>query len=283
VSVYTTTPGASGFIKLLQSTLIAPLGQVSIAAQVSATIQTLAGRVEIPVIMEDADAGWYVEGAEIASDDPTFVTIPVTPTKLAGITAVSNETITSGIGNVASMALDSLVRDISAKLDAAYFGNLAAPAPRGLASLTSVNELTTDLATLDVFEKARIEASKSGEVITAFATDPETLLALATAKESTGSNRPLLQPSPVSQSIATSGDSVSLVVSGIPVFGSPAITPGTIWGIPRRTSVLVISGDPELATSADAGFRNDLTYVRATLRAGFAFTRPGAIQKITVN
>ncbi len=78
------------------------------------------------------------------------------------------------------------------------------------------------------------------------------------------------------------GDSVSLIISGVPVYASPAVAAGTIWGIPRRTSVLVLSGDPELATSADAGFRNDLTYVRATLRSGFAFVRPGAIQKITV-
>lgn len=283
MSVYTTTTGASGFIQLLQSSLITPLGQASIAARVSSTLQTHAGRVDIPIIVEDADAGWYQEGAEIASDDPTFQTIPVTPSKLAGITAVSNETIASGIGNVASMALDSLVRDIAAKLDAAYFGNLASPAPKGLASLTTANALSTDLSSLDVFEAARIEASKLGEVITAFATDPETLLALATAKESTGSNRALLQPSPVSQSVTVSGDAVSLVVSGIPVYASPAIAAGTIWGIPRRTSVLVLSGDPDLATSADAGFRNDLTYVRATLRAGFAFTRPGAIQKITVS
>jgi HK97 family phage major capsid protein len=280
--ILTTTSGASGFIQLLQTSLIAPLGQASIAARISTTIETNAGRIDVPIIVEDADAGWYAEGAEIAADEPVFQTIPVTPSKLAGITAVSNETIASGIGNVASMALDSLVRDIAHKLDAAYFGDLTAPAPAGLEALATVHDLTSSLSSFDVFEQARIEASKIGETITAFATDPDTLLALATAKESASSNRPLLQPAPAQSSTTLSGDSVSLLVSGVPVYASAAVTPGTIWGIPRRTSVIVLSGDPELATSADAGFRNDLTYVRATLRAGFAFTRPSAIQKITV-
>jgi HK97 family phage major capsid protein len=282
MSIFTTSAGTAGLISLLQTDLIRPLDQASIAAQMSTAISSKTQRVEVPVIIEDADAGWYAEGAEIATDDPVFQTISVVPSKLAGITAVSNETIASANGNAASMALDSLVRDIASKLDAAYFGNLASPAPRGLGGLVGVHELETDLSDLDVFEQARIEAARLGENITAFATDPDTLLALATAKESTTSKRALLQPAPADGTARIAGHAVSLVISGVPVYASPAIAPGIIWGVPKRTSVLVISGDPELATSADAGFRNDLTYVRATLRAGFAFTRPGAIQKIVV-
>ncbi len=282
MSVFTTTSGTAGLIQLLQTELIRPLAQASIAARVSTPIQSATQRVEVPIIVEDAQSGWVSEGAEIGADDPVFQTISVVPSKLAGITALSNETIASSNRNAATMALDSLVRDIATKLDVAYFGNLSAPAPKGLGGLVGFNALASDLSTLDVFEEARIEAAKLGEVITAFVTDPDTLLALATAKESTTSNRALLQPAPTSETAHITGDLVSLVVSGIPVYASPAVSAGTIWGIPKRASVLVLSGDPELATSADAGFRNDLTLVRATLRAGFAFTRPAAFQKITV-
>jgi HK97 family phage major capsid protein len=282
MSVLTSTSGSSGLIQLLQTELIRPLDQASIAGRVSTTVRSLTQRVEIPVITEDADAGWYAEGAEITADDPAFTTISVVPRKLAGITAISNETIASANANAATMVLNSLVRDISQKLDAAYFGNLSSPAPAGLGALVGVTALGTDLVTLDVFDEARIEAVKLGESISAFVTDPATLLTLATAKESTTSRRPLLQPV-VADGALRETDSVSVVVSGVPVYASPAVAAGTIWGIPKRTSVLVLSGDPELATSADAGFKSDMTYVRATLRVGFAFPRPASIVKITVN
>jgi HK97 family phage major capsid protein len=281
MSVFTTTSGATGLLALFQSELVRPFDQASIAARVSTTLRTDSARIEVPVITEDADAGWYAEGAEIATDDPAFNTITVVPRKLAGLTAISNETIMSANRNAVSMGLDSLVRDIATKLDAAYFGNLAAPAPAGLGALVGVTALTTDLTTLDVFDEARIEATKLGESIGSFVTDPDTLLSLATAKESTTSRRPLLQPA-VSESAVRERDAVTLTVSGVPVYASPAVEPGIIWGIPKRTSILVVSGEPDVASSSDAGFKNDLTYVRATLRVGFAFTRPAAIAKVTV-
>jgi HK97 family phage major capsid protein len=281
MSVLTSTSGASGLIQLIQTEVIQPLERGSIAGRVSTTFRSQSSRVEVPVIASDPAVGWIAEGAEITSVDPTFTTISVIPKKLAGVTAITNEMIASGSRDAVTLVMDSLVRDFSHKLDAAYFGSVSG-APTGLASLSGVTALTTDLVTLDVFDEARIEAAKLNESVGAFVTDPDTLLALATAKESTTSRRPLLQPVAAEGALRET-DAVSVVVSGVPVYASSAVAAGVIWGVPKRTSVLIVSGDPELAISADAGFKSDVTWVRATLRVGFAFPKPSSIVRITVD
>lgn len=282
VSIFTNTSGATGLVQLEQMGFVAPLETFSVAARVSTELHTAAGRAEIPVITEDADVDWINEGAEITDSTPGFETITVIPSKVAGLTAVSNEMVASSTNGAAQMALESLYRQIASKLDGAYFGKLAAPAPQGLGYLTTANELTTDLANLDVFEQARLVAAAKAESLTSFVCSPDDMLTLSTLKESTTSNRALVQPVAHVAATDATAEGISLSVAGVPVYASPAVPQGTIWGIPKRVSILVKDGEPSLEMSKDAAFTRDSTVVRATQRVGFGFPRPAALQKITV-
>ena len=79
------------------------------------------------------------EGDEITPSDATIPEVNVVPSKLAGLSIISSELANDTSPEAATAAGDGLARDISRKLDAAFFGTMSAPAQSGLGALSGVS------------------------------------------------------------------------------------------------------------------------------------------------
>ncbi len=260
-----------------------PVQRASVAVQVSTLIQSTATKTRIPLVTADPSAGWVAEGDEIGASDPTIDDIEVTPAKLAGLTIITNELAADSSPAAQSIVGDGLARDIATKLDAAFFGtNLIDDdpetrdpvKPRGLEDLIGVNAVTAPSAwtDLDPFEEAKVDAEGLGLTLGAFVAHPSDVLLLAQLKESSTSKRGLLTPSAVA--------ATERQIAGVRLIASSAVKVGTVWGIPQIRSVIVQRTNVDLAVDRSAYFTSDRTAVRATMRIGWAFPQPAAIQKI---
>ena len=132
-----------------------------------------------------------------------------------------------------------------------------------------------DWANLDPFAAALANAEGFGLAVDSFVANPADALILATLKESASSQRALLTPDPTQPS--------KRLIQGVPLFVSSAVTPGTVWGIPRVRAILVRRNDVDLAVDRSAYFTSDRTAIRATMRVSFAFPHAAAIQKISLD
>jgi len=99
--------------------------------------------------------------------------------------------------------------------------------------------------------------------VDSFVANPADVLLLAKLKEATGSNRPLLGSDP--------SNPTKRILQGVRLYASPAVTEGTIWGIPQVRSLLVRRKNVDLQVDRSAYFTSDRTAIRATVRVGFAF------------
>ena len=258
----------------------APLLAVSVAAQVSTVVTTGTRAFRIPRVSADPSAAWVNEGQEINPSDATLDEITVTPSKLAGLTIITRELADDSSPEAAQIVGDGLARDCARKLDAAYFGNLAAPAPKGLGSLTGAGGATvvsagatgSPWANLDPFSAAIFEASNRNAVLGSWVANPADALGLATVKQASGSNQALLQPDPTAPS--------RNLIAGLPLLVSTAVPVGTVYGIASAISLLVVRDDVSIDRDDSAFFTSDRVAIRARMRVGFAFPQPQAVVKI---
>lgn len=272
----TTSGGASILIpEEVGALVIRPLMETSVAAQVSTVVPTNSHDFRVPIVSADPTAAWTAEGAEITASDPTITEVLVTPRKLAGLTVISNELAADSSPAALQVVGDGLVRDLKRKLDAAYFGNTTTNGPSGLLSLSSTAIDAGDAWTnLDWAEAAKSAAETVHTTLTAFVASPATALALAELKEQTGSNKALLGSDPTQPT--------SRVIAGLPLYTSPAIADGIVWGIPQAHSIFVVRQDATVVTDTSVYFTSDRVAVRATLRIGFGFTYPAAVVKVAI-
>lgn len=277
MATYTTTATVAGILPDAYGKLIVTAVQsASVASQVAATVPTNSTVFHVPILAADAAAAWVVEGAEINPTDATFAEAVVTPAKLAGLSIISRELAEDSSPAAAQLVGQSIARDLARKLDLAFFGNLPTPAPAGLEAVPGVTAVTAGTAytTLDPFAEAISLAEQEGATLGGFVANPADALTLATLKEQTGSNKPLLGPDPSAPTRRT--------LLGVGLYSSPAVTPGTVWALPRDRVLIVLRTDAKVETSTDAYFSSDRVGVKATLRAGFAYPHPAAIVKIAV-
>ena len=273
MSLTTTTGAAVLTPEEVGALVICPLMEQSIAAQVSTVVQTSSHNFRVPVVSADPTAAWTAEGAEITVSDPTLTEVVVTPKKLAGLTVITNELAADSSPAALQVVGDGLVRDLKRKLDAAYFANTTTNGPSGLGSLTTATVDAGDTWTnLDAFEEAKSAAETLYTTLTAFVANPATALALAEIKELADSNKALLGADPTMPT--------NRVISGVPLYVSPAVADDVVWGIPMPHSIFVIRQDATVVTDTSAFFTSDRVAVRATLRVGFGFTYPAAVVKI---
>ncbi|UED87797.1 phage major capsid protein [Streptomyces profundus] len=109
---------------------------------------------------------------------------------------------------------------------------------------------------------------------TSFTARPNAPLAPAQLKEPSEDNRPLLGSDPTTPT--------RRAIAGVPLFVSPAVTPGTVWGIPRDRVFVVLRRDVRVDISADGYFSSDQVAVRGTMRVGFGFPPPAAVTRVTL-
>ncbi len=253
--------------------LITPAIELSVAAQVSTVVTTGAPTYRVPLVQTDPTAAWVAEGQEINPSDMQFDEVIVTPSKLAGLTIITRELAEDSTPEAAQAVGDGLARDIARKMDAAFFGNLSAPAPAGLGSLTpSTVDTGATIGNTDPFAEALSLAENVSAVTTAFVTDPATALALAKVKKASGSNEPLLGNDPTAPTSRT--------ILGVPLYVSAAVTAGTVWALPRDRVYLVLRDDTRIEVDHSVYFTSDRVAVKATLRCGFAYPHPAAIVRL---
>ncbi|QKW05576.1 phage major capsid protein [Streptomyces sp. NA04227] len=275
--MFTTAPGAEGITPdQYAALLIQPVQGESVAFQVATQITTEATRTHLPIVQEDTGAAWTREGDEIPVEDATLGEEIVTPAKVAGLTVVSSELAEDSNPQAQQIVGDGLARSIARQVDAAFFGRLPDPAPRGLEAVQGVTTVTAGKkwANLDPFLEAIAQAETVGATLTSFTAHPTDALALATLKEQTGSNRPLLGSDPTAPT--------RRVIAGVPLHVSSAVTPGTVWGLPKDRVFVVLRRDVKVDVSAEPFFTSDQVAVRGTCRIGFGHPHPAAITRVTL-
>lgn len=280
MALFTTTNDMTGILPDAIETLITtPVMQQSVAAQVARTITTQSTRTHIPLVTGDPTAAWVAEGDEIGASDPTLDDIVVTPAKVAGLTVITNELAADTSPEAADIVGKGLSRDIARKIDAAFFGtNDGGPVqPEGLEDLAGVTDVDAGAAwaDMDAFAEALANADALGLQLNSFVANPADALALAKLKDQTGSNRPLLGTDPT---VAT-----KRTVLGVRLLVSPAVTEGTVWGIPTERVMLVKRQEVTLDVDTSAYFTSHRTAIRAVMRVGFAFPHAEAIQKLSLS
>lgn len=259
--------------------VVRPVTAESVAIQAATLVQTgETSSFRVPIVAADPTAAWTAENAPITATDPTFTEVVTPYFKLAGLTVISNELANDSDPAALEVVGRGLARDIARKLDAAFFGTKGASTitPAGLGDLTGINEVAGPTAWTDVdpFLETIYDAEGVGASVGAFVANPADALALAQLKESTGSNRPLLQPDATQPT--------RRLLAGVPLLTSPGVAAGTVWGIPADRALIALRQDVALEVSTDAYFGSDQTAIRAILRVGFAFPHAAAIQKITL-
>ncbi|MFC3299791.1 phage major capsid protein [Arthrobacter agilis] len=261
---------AGGILPPEYSELITkPITEQALAFQLAlaTAVTTGASTLNIPIVEEDAGASWVAEGAEISPDDPVLGELPITPAKVAGLTIISRELARDSSPDAQRIVGDGLARSIIAQVNAAWLGNLASPAPKGLASLTDTATVAGDLTNLDAFAEAVAAAEGEGANITGWVLSPVDALAVAVLKTATGSNQALTND--------------PRVLQGRPVFVDAKVPTGTAWGLDSSTAITVLREDVEIAVSEDAFFSSDRVAIRATARIGFGFPRSSTVVKLS--
>lgn len=253
--------------------LVQPVEQESLAMQVATVVTTESSVYRIPLVTADPQAAWVAEGDEIAPSDAVLSEEDVRPAKVAGLTIITRELAEDSSPEAAQTVGAGLARDIARKVDAAFFGNLASPAPAGLGSLavSAGNVQAVDAGTafdsLDAFAEAQSLAEQVGAALTSFVANPADALALSTLKVGTGSNQTLLGG--------------QRVINGVALRTSPYVPAGTIWGIPEDRAVVVIREDATVETDRSVFFTSDRVAVKAVMRVGFGFPHLAGLVKIT--
>ncbi len=277
MSLYTSNSGARGLLPDDTGPLVVqPFIAASVAAQVSRTVTTNANRYRIPLVVADPTAAFVAEGAEIPVSDPTLQELAVTPSKVAGLTIISREMADDSSPAAARVVGEGLSRDIARRVDEAYFGALAAPAPSGLGALSGVQTYVNASAygNLDFAAEAISKAETVGGTVTAFVTNPATALALAKVKAATGSNAPLLG--------ADATNATSRQVLGVPLFVSPAVAANTLWAIDSSRCWLVVREDATVEADRSVFFTSDRVAVKAVMRVGFGFVHAASVVKVSI-
>lgn len=277
----TTDANKSFLPEEVHSLIVQPVSRAAVALQVAeiARASDRANGFRVPIVTADPSAAWTAEGAEIATSDATLAETESRFFKLAGLTIVSRELAEDSSPAATTLVGQGLARDIARKLDAAFFGTKGASTvqPAGLADLAGVNEVDagTAWADADPFIAAVFAAESVGATLTAFVAHPDDALGLAQLRKAAGSNEPLLGTS------AT--EATRRVIAGVPVYTTPAVTEGTVWGLPRDRAIIALREDVRLDVDHSAYFGSDRVGIRATLRAAFAFPHAAAVQKITLS
>jgi HK97 family phage major capsid protein len=251
---------------------------ICLRPSVSTVIGTDSVKFHLPVVNADAGAAWLTEGQTITPTDPTISELVITPAKVGGLTVVSSELANDSSPAAAQLVGMGLARSIAQKLDAAFFGNLTAPAPAGLGSLanSAVSRVIAGVAptTLDAFAQAISLVAQDGAEITSWCANPVDALLIQTLKLGTGYAGYLLGGG------AENGTAAQIL--GLPLLVSAQIPQGVIWGLAAARNTVIMRNLVEVAVSADAYFNSDQIAVRATMRVGIGFPTPKAVAKIAL-
>jgi HK97 family phage major capsid protein len=252
---------------------------LSVAGQVMTTIPITTNSYRVPLVTADVQASWTAQSAEITASDATLDELDITPSKLAALSVISNELANDSTPEAAQSVGDSIVRDLSRKVDQAMFTATTTNGPGGLpgvSGVTTVSGPATAYSSVDPFSDAVYTSAQHNGTITAWVTNPATAMALAKVKAYTAgaSNMPLLGSDPTMPGRQQ--------ILGIPLLTSPYVTTtaNVVWGIPQAFSYFVLRQDAQVESDRSVYFTSDRVAVRAILRVGFGWPNPASVVKI---
>lgn len=253
---------------------------VAITAVGNVVAPTGTGAYRVPVVNADPSAAWTAEGSEIAVSDIDLDETADQFHKLAGLSVISRELADDSDPGVAEQIGQGLARDIATRLDESFFGSRGSSTlqPQGLEDLdgVTVHSAGSAWSNSDAFTSAQYGAEAVGAHLAAFIAHPADALALAQVKQADGSNLPLLS--------ASATEATQRVIGGVPLLTSPAVTEGTVWGLPADGRiVIVVREDIRVERDGSAYFSSDRIGIRATMRSTVLYPHAAAIQKIELN
>ncbi|QCV88204.1 phage major capsid protein [Acidipropionibacterium jensenii] len=281
MAMHTTSGNRSWLPEQAGQLVVQPVTQASVAIQAAGSVVTdsQVNGYRVPVWKADPTAAFVAEGEEIPVTDGQLAEAADTFHKLAGLTIISREMAADSNPDVAEQIGLGLARDIARKLDAAIFGGRGADtlAPEGLADLTGTTTIDAGTAwtNTDPFSDALYSAEQVGAQLSAFVANPADARLLAKLKTQTGSQLPLLGSDPTMPTRRQ--------IVGVPMLTSPAVTAGTVWGIPAGRIVIAIRSDVELLRDESVFFTSDRVAIKATMRVTSLFPHEAAIQKISLS
>lgn len=241
----------------------------SVALQASTVVQTDKVSITFPIWEADPAVNWLTELGTITATDGSTNGVTVTPSKVGGITRLSNELAEDSSPAVADLAVRGLVNQIAHAVDTAFTANTTSNAPKGLLSIASTAVDTgASITNTDPFVEAVFAAKAVGAKLTHWLMSPSTAEVLAKIKKASGSNESLI-------AFDARGE---LTVLGLPVLTLPSTDSNTLfWGIPSDRIVTVLRKDAEVTRSKDSGFYSDALDVRAITRVGVGFLHEAAV------
>ncbi len=257
--------------------LVQPALGLSVAAQVARVVPMTGSSLRLPLLTDPGPTGWVAEGAEIPVGDAVFAEVDVIPGKIAGLRVISRELADDSSPAAAETIGAAMAAKVADDLDSAYFGNLAAPAPKGLAGLVGVTQVPAgaSFTDLDPFATAVSRVARVGGTVGAWVAHPDDELTLALIKGATGSKVPLLA--------ADATEGARRIIEGRVLLVSAAVTPGIVWGIPLGRTVIGLRDDATVDVDRSRYFESDRVGVRCTLRAGLGFQHPAAVARVALS
>ena len=242
---------------------------------------TVSGRIEgdEPVVrviyVDDDEAEFVAEGAEISEADPDLNEVLIATGKVAQLVRISREQY--GQGSTSGLISESVRRAVVTRANQAYLAQAAptSPAttpPPGLLNVAGIHDggaIGTDLDTLaDAVAHIETNGGQATHIIAA----PDAWGALRKLKTGTDSNASLL---------GAGTEDAERRVLGIPVLTSPAVPTGGLLVL-DRTAVVSAVGDVQVATSRDVYFTSDSIGLRCTFRFGQNVVRPDRVATLEV-
>jgi HK97 family phage major capsid protein len=241
----------------------------STAFQAASLFGTDKVRVQFPLWNADPSAAWLDELEVIVPADGATGSVTCTPSKVGGITTLSNEIKNDTDPEIADAAAAGLANDIAQKIDAAFLADTTPKANSGLLSVAStVVDTGATIANEDPFIDAIFAAEAVGANIDRWIMHPDTAKVLSKLKKGTGSNERLLQRT-------TDG----AFIAGIRVLTDPKVDAATkAWGIDSTRTKVVLRQGTEMRTFDVP--RQDAIDVRGIARVGFAFLHPQSVVRL---
>lgn len=231
-------------------------------------------KVNFPLWESDPAVNWLAELEEITATDGATGEVVCTPSKVGGITRLSNEITDDSDPEIADQVADALANQIAHAIDTAFLGDGSSGTgstkiPDGLLS-TSYSTVDTgaSITNLDPFVSAIFKAQSVGANIDRWILDPATAETLSKLKKGSGSNEPLLE-------LVEDG----FRIAGIPVLKNAAVDASTFaWGIDSKRTKTVLRKGTEVR-KFDAVYVDGID-VRAIARVGFAFLHPASVIRL---
>ncbi|QWS34045.1 phage major capsid protein [Curtobacterium aetherium] len=242
---------------------------------------TVAGSIEgdEPAVrvayVDDADAQFTAEGADIPEAEPTLSEVLVHTGKVTLLVRVSREQyVQNGTADILS---DSARRAVLKKANEAYLSQViptppAVTPPGGVLTHPGIQDGGQIATNLDALADAFTLVEIAGGNVTHLLAAPDTWGALRKLKKGSSSNESLL---------GAGTDDAEKRILNTPVFTSNAVPSGTL-ALLDKSAIVSAAGAVQVATSEHAYFGSDSIALRVTFRFGQNLVRPKRIAKLSL-